>query len=1240
MGSFESSNNQVVVQKVVKDPTARQSNRNMNIPVVDNKPLLSDTLNVRNTKNDLFTNAENEKSSVTQTETSIYTDASKTKLLELATDDVEPSSISDNVAALRIDIAAEDDKEDVIRSTDDDISQVEGTIIDKPTNAIGESTVDTLKSRDTESKDSLIIAMQQYRTYEPKTKLAEEFIKELIALAKDWVQLAASTISNDPVMISLYNNVKDSFRIIEISVQVVNDRLPSDAQPFVKGFLVGTLILNVFNEGQRYKEDVYTMYADENVTSTIVSNETDFVVSESWTMSDEADVTAAQSWTEEIETVNASKALDEETKSVVGEVQALAEVLISKRIVKELLQKKKEKEKLYFASSIIATSKEQNIPFPQPPIEKPPMELFDSNVRALVDIIRETNNNGAIEDGRSAGIDMPIPSAASSKRWTAPFRRNSARESKDSKDVPVEVKSNGFISWMKNIAESLGQQTPEKTLDSKFDELSPVKPSLFQSKIFGSTDSKENSLIPESWAERQKSDFTNDDSSDYDFVAPSKVDKIFDFGEFSYGTASAVDEVSGLSGQIDDFVQDIPFTSIPSNRNTESVTESFGTFNRSPILFNNEPQGFDQPENKTDERIAPFNIPIYDNSVKTDPSGPSTVKRTSYSSASKGYVKKDEPKAVEFNSPFDTYESQYARFGGSSPGFDNAGNAPINPPSKFEFTPPIEYKATFSALNIYSSESTPELDSRKEDLANIKPPNNYENPEQIPIRNSEKEEPNTFEFPAPPEVEPTFSALNIYGDLSTERPPDPNSSVEPTLRSQEFVEPTFSALSIYSVAPESNDVAKVFNAETMYSSVDSPPSNDLSEVYGNEIFENQETNSEPSFNLADLFNETTTSTITDTDKNFETQKAVNIPISDVLPPNFQVDIEVADSSQTNQYDKVSMFSILPDMNDIFSAKPSYNPYPTRQPEILDFNDLRNDAIDTPIDTNPTYPDNSDSLFMLPQEASNPPDSKDSSNSDRSFFDRETVTPEVAQEMHVVLSHGEATQDALDVQTDTTILNYSEKDVTLAVASQEVVPSSSSIESTKADIPSSEQADANSRIELTTDSLTDANLSYADQVDSMVQPPEENLPKPEIPSTRQSYESLDEKVTEQDRNIQQSVDKPSEAMMSGVDNLDSSVTSPHRETSSQSHFKGSKPPVDYSSPSQSSDDIISNESLHDDTATDLKANNLDKSIHDGPTIRDSVVVTPAEPTTTDIPIIPQNSETFNDNDSMWDDEPFQ
>jgi hypothetical protein len=1240
MENFEPNNNQVVVNQIVTNETPYQVNRNTNALV--DKPVLSDTLSITDTINEISNKAENEKPSTSPLETRLQSDDSKIKLSELTRDEVEPLTANrgENDATTSSEKLVFDNEENTIRNTDNDIYQVDDTNIGHQENDADISTIDLPRTRvETENaKDSLLLALKKYRTEESKTKLTEEFVKELIAFVKEWVQFVSVAISNDPLMISISNYVKDSFRMVEISVQIVNDRLPSDLQPFLKGFLLGTLILNVFNEGQRYKEGVYTMYADENGMSIEKNDETDFAISEPRIMSNETSATILQPWIEEIENNDASRASDEENESVAGEVKALAEVLISKRIVKELLQKKKETQKPFFATSINATSEKQTSSLPQPPLENPPIELFDTNLRVLVD--KTVTDNDSVRNSRSTDTGIPISTEAVSKRWISPLQRKSAREAKYKNDVPAEVKANGFISWMKNIAESFVQPSPEKALDSI-----PEGPSQYESNLFDFSNTKGS---PESWANSRKFGLTNEISSDYDVVTPSAVDKIFNSGDFSYGVASSLNIESGSADMSGDFdAKDNPFTSDPSPSLAEGETS--GNFGVSPPMqLNNELQGPDLPEYKTDDRIAPFNIPVSNNSAKTDTQWPPSVKRTSYRSTNEDYDKMGESNAVEFNSPFGSYESQYARFSNSSPSLDNLGTASTSLPSKFEFTPPIEYEATFSALNIYTSESTPVLDSIKEDQANAIPPdqqtlsksNNYEYPEQIPVRNtgSGNDEPKKFEFPAPPNFEPTFSALSIYGEQSTESPPEADPSLELNFQSQEYVEPTFSALSIYSVAPENNDVAKVSNTDTKHSSVDALPNSKPSNLYSNASFENQEntipmpidskSNSEPSFNLADLFNET--SAMQDAEKKFELQEAVSIPIADVLPPNFQVDIEAADSSQTNPYDKVSMFSILPDMNDIFSAKPSYNPYPTRQPKNLEIDDLRNDAIDTPIDTNPTYQESFDSFLMLPQEVLRPPASNESSTSDHSFADQYNDNPDVPKSEHEQ-SNGLATHEAVTPNT-------AKPAYPVVEPLQEAVPSKSN-RSAKANLPSTEQDKTTNRTKPTIYSATAANLSYTVQFDLIDLSTEVEVSKAENPSTYQSSESLAEKVPEQNR-TNESRDNPIDMKQNRTDDSDPLTVSPQVETTSVAYLNDSTQSDDPST-NQSCDNKTANVLPQNDKANDLNVpDNVDTRMDYNETAQDNSVVLPTERTKTDVSATLQNSEKPNDYEYTWDDEPFQ
>ena len=1041
---FELNTNQVVEQIVfVPTPTSMKQN----VVEVDDKHVPSETLMSQNIRDELLSSTKNEISSISQTATYLET---KDRNIYLS-DDVEPPTVRDRDTSSPHEIAADDEKNDLMLGAKNDISQVDDkTVTQQTTDAVGVTTIAGLQKReDTETAMDVLVA--ELSQYKGTTKtMMKEFVREIIDMMKVWVQSSVVTLSNDPVMISITQYVKDAIRIIEISMKLVNDRLPSDSQPFVKGFLVGTLLLNVFNEGQKYKKEVYTMYSDEKANSRNVDNYTDVTTSEPQMINNDIDFAPAEEWIRDLqniapaevwirdfehiapgegirdfENIDALETLDDEKDTLVGEVQALAEVLISKRIVKELLQKKKEKKKPYFASSMIAITDQQNSPLPQPPMETPSIEFFDANVRALVVKSKWQTDGSNFPNLSDNTGEQLISSRDTSSHWTVPFLRNFANKSRDEKFVPVpannaEKNTNAFILWMKKIATSL--TFTEKVLDETSEVPSFISPSQSQPNQFAY--SKED-LQRDPLSKRQTNNIEDDFSAYYDFTSPSKVDEIFDYEEFSYEKGLAQDAVSGSAQDIGDFNEQ-ENSSAAMSPNTDMGTESFRRFKMPPMQVNNERQRSEQLESKEGEKIAPFNIPVFNDSAKSGPQWPPPMKRTSYRSTGEDW--KTESKSVEFNGPFDTYGYQYARNGGSISGNDSASAASAEPPSKFEFTPSVDYDGTFSALNIYSSAPSTDFESGKIDLKNVQPSNNYEYTEEPAISSNGTDESRKFEFPAPSTFEPTFSALSIYGDPSAESPPESSSNLENNFLTQEYVEPTFSAFSVYSVTPERNDVPRVSNPEKLYSSVDglyvessteSPPetsanlennclsqeyveptftafsvysvapeSNDAprisnpekilrdpSEVLSNPIpiTRNQEnafpetidskTSSVPTFSLADLFNETTT--VQDAEKLFELQDAVSIPIADILPPSFEVDLEVADRLQTNPYDNVNMFSILPDMLDTFSAKSSYNPYPTQQPEKFEVNDLMKDAIDTPIDTNPIYQEKKDFLFVLP-----------------------------------------------------------------------------------------------------------------------------------------------------------------------------------------------------------------------------------------------------------------------------------
>lgn len=1253
--NFELNTDQVVKQIVIV-PTPISLNQNS--IEQDGKAVAYEALAAQSTKDELLSIAKGEASTTTQA-TIKQTEDSK---IELSVD-VEPPTDHDIDMTSPRDIFVEDDKNDLIRNTENDLFHAIDKTVTQQTNDLEAPTIADLQKReDTEiAKDSLVAALQQYRTQESTKTVIKEFIIDMLDLLKAWMESAAATLSNDPVMISTMQYMKDSTRNIEISVQIVNDRLPSDSQPFVKGFLVGTLLLNVFNEGQKYKEDVYTLHSDEKVNTKIVNNETDVPTSEQQMIFNETDFAIAQPWIEEIGADNTLQSLDNEKEAVADEVQALAEVLITKKIVKELLQKKKEKKDPFFASSIIAIADQQNSPLPQAPMEKPPIELFDANVVELVDKSKRKTDDSNFAELSGGNAEQLISSRDASPSWAVPFLRNFANNSRDEKYVPMnskgaELNTNAFILWMQKIAKSLTAISTEKALDTTSEMSSLVNPSQFQTNQF--KDTKEG-IQMDSWSKQQTYNVKNDFSADYDFTSPSKVEKIFDSDDFVYGKTSAQDEASRSAEIIDDFVeQDNSSIDVPIKAK-KIETESFRSYNMPPMQVNIERQGSEQLESRDGERMAPFNIPVSDDSAKSGPRWPPPTKRTSYSSIGEGYGGKDESKTVEFNAPFDTYEYQYARYGGNMPGNDSAGTAFTEPPSKFEFTPPDDYEATFSALNIYSSQPTPDLESKKVDLTNVKPPgqptfvrsNNNGYTEKSPISNNETGEPRKFEFPTTSNFAPTFSALSIYGGPSTESPPEADSNLDTKFQLQESVEPTFNALNIYSVAPESNDVPRVSNPEKLYSSVEAQPVRDPLNEYSNSITKNQEnatpgtvdseSSSEPSFSLADLFNEATT--VQDADKYFESQEAVNIPIADVLPPSFQVDIEVADGLQTNPYNNVNMFSILPDMNDIFSAKPSYNPYPTHQPDILEANDMRKDAIDTPIDTNPTYHDKNDSLYILPQELSIPTNSNESRTLDLPNMNQDTESPESRK-----AEHEEVNDLAIHVKDSPVVINPTNSENGTALVSPQV-PSSSN-RSTIEDLPSAHhiskklpvdekqrrEDNAIAQAKQIADNPIIDRVSFPGQFDSTIQSTEEvlqafdSLPKAEFPSTSLNSERSNEKETEKDgaNDLKiQDIETPINPNTNSSNNSDSLISSFQVNTSSKSFSIDST-----SSDVPSSKTTETNESEYD----------VDTSIVTNPMIQDTgnFSVSPQEPEKTDVSSTQRDSETLGDNENIWDDEPFQ
>jgi hypothetical protein len=1324
--NFEPNNNPVVVVPVnqgAMDPELRQLNRNTD--VLDFKLDLPDTLFPKN-----------EIPPALPAEINLQSDDNKIKISEVKSDDIYRSSSVENDASSSKENLVVHEEKTIVYSSSTDMAQDDDTNIGQQTNDIstlgkeesiegkigeqtndvGTSKVEILPAVEIENaKDPQIISLQQYRKQESIAKITEEFVKSLIVFVKDWMQFIALTISNDPTVISFLNHVKELLRMVEDSLQIVNDRLPSDSQPFVKGFLVGTLILNVINEGQRYKEGVYTMYADENGLSTKILNGTDVDVNNALIMSNETNVTMPQPWSEESEMNAAYTTSDEENDPVPGEVKALAEVLISKRIVKELLQKKTETQKPFFATSVDATSEKLNFPFPQPPLEKPPIHLFDTNLQML---LYSTNDNFSILNDSTEGGDIPLPRKVLGTRWASPFLRLSSSETKRKIDAPAVVKANGFISWMKNVTESLVRPPTTNILDS----ISETKPNLLDI----SNTQERPQRTPGTWSNLKPFGFTKDSSLDYDFVTPSAVDKIFDFGDPSYGTNFSP-SIDSITMEIsDDFdVVENPFLSSPDP--IEKL--SFGDFNKLPIQFNDERLRSDKPENERDVQKAPFNTPFNNNSAKSDTQWSPTVTRTTYSSSNESFSKKEEPKKVEFSSPFDSYESQYSRFGGNNPGFGNAGAdvASTTPASMLEFTSPVEFKATSSALNIYSNEPTPVLDSKKEDVAGVRPPdqemvgrsNNYEYPEQTPVSDtgSGNDQLKPFQFPAPPNYEPSFSALGIYNvepasndvvpvsntdklyssfEVQSEIPPAGVPSFELKFQPQESVEATFSALSIYNVEPASNDVASISNNNNLYSSSkgqsDIPPAGDPSfeskfqpqesaeatfsalsiysvepvsndvapvsnndkfsssfaiqpnlnqqEMHGKAPFLNQDlatpvpidsmSDSEPSFNLADLFNETVT--MQDAETRFDALEAVTIPIADVLPPSFQVDIEVADTSQTNPYDKVTMFSILPDMNDIFSAKPSYNPYPTVQPEELKINDFRYDAIDTPVDSNPTYPEIVESSHILPQAMLSSSTLNKSSTIDSFFHDRETKEQEVSFPERAQ-SNGLGTGN--ETLPETTNQTFSCNDVDLEMPPHEVALPAISNEFTKIDPWSSEQNTTDNWVEPTLSSPADDALSSMNQFDSSIL--SDVVPKSEIPTTLQSFESSFDNVMEQ--NSTNHISNPIDNPLNGTEDLVSLKSSSNVETSNKSYSKNSTQP----STNQRCDDVNAEVlEQNDDRANDLNVqDDVDTPIDYNRTIRDeSIVSFPESSNTENVSSSQQNYENVDNYDYIWDEEPFQ
>ena len=1243
-GNFERNSNQVVAQTVIDQPSS-SLNLNSNVPPVIDKSILSDFMAGTTIKNQMQSGAANEKLITEQAITEAQANNNNIiHLSESPIDDSDPPSVGNTDTTLSSDILLDNENKNVDHSTDirpvsqvmdtdnepsqlgnndSEPSKAANTIISQQMNDVDAPLLDVLEFQDDKeaakfqddtetAKTSLVRALQQYRTQDSMSTMTEEFIRELIALVRGWMQIAMTEISNDPLATSLTDQMMDFIRMIGISAQIVTDRLPSDSQPFLKGFLVGTLLLNVFNEGQKYKEGVFTMYSDENAQARKINNDTDVNAPDRNFDMYENDVVTSEPWVEDLDTFSASEASDSENDPVTGEVKALAEVLISKRIVKELLQKKKEQQKPYFASSIATTSEEQNKQLPRPPVDVPPLELFDSNVRWIVGSSILPSDEYPADNS----ADRRIPSRALPTRWNTPLQSNVASKSKDENELLSNTKrreanANGFILWMKNIAESITKPPGESASVSL-----PINPST-QTQPTGSnsyTYDRENSQrMPDPWSERRVDSF----SSDYDFVAPSKFDKLLNnplprppsylppIELFDSATRFLVDNAT-LRG--DEYSAEssadrlTPSRTVSTRWNAPFLSNNDGKLkDKRDIAMNNARPELDQPKNELDQQTAPFNNPVSDGSVKSGPELSPPMQRTSYSSASDSSETQVESKGVQFNPSFDPYEYQYTRFGGLSQGIDTTEMASTDAPSKFEFPSPIDSEASFSALNIYSSESTPRTTNQPTDQPTSGIPNNDNYPKQQPNNDSSIDGPKNFEFPEPPKFEPTFSALSIYGVPSTENPPKLDSSPELKVQSQEYVEPSFSALNIYSVLPESNDVASVSKPEIP---IYIPP-----EVLNNTTYENQVkkstadsiANSEPSFNLADLFNDEVT--LEDTDKHFESQEAVSVPIDDVLPPNFKVDIEAMDNSRPNPYDKVSMFSIMPDMNDIFSAKPSYNPYPISQPEKLEANDMRTGAIDTPIDINPTYPEITDAPFMSPQMSLSPTN--------------ETIKlnlVEIPEEPDVVLQESISRTSLIVDVPFITNSTMSENGDVLEVSSQEDIPNLNATESTVIILPSTYQT-------------SKRNETIGSKA---------TLPKSEFPTKRKSLEGLDEIEPEPDRKNDQTKQATNTTIDAEVDhsgNLDSSELSSKVDTLSMSHTSDSVP-TDISSLDDTTAKV--HESEQNNIAIDR---NITESIDSNSTRRDNAT-TVSTPALVDVLPTLRDSETTFDDDNIWDEEPFQ